>query len=323
MATGYMNSDDLLASIKLRAAVPISQISFEDTDLLRFAQEEIELKIVPSILAVKEEFYVRTVEIPLVANQNSYEIPYRAIGNKVRSVFYQQRPGTLINLALIPIELISNYQTNTFPYQFSGFFLENDHITLVPQIGSNPTGSLVLRYYLKPNTLVEMNRAVYIRSIDRTSGVIEVSNGATDANTVPSNINMNSLVDFIRAKPINKTYDFDVSPVSINATAGTITFNPDDIPEGLEVGDWICSAGETVIPQVPSDLHVMVAQAVACRVLESLSDTQALQNATAKLQEMEQKLLNVIDTRVESPFRKVVVPNSTLLKSRVYRRRYY
>lgn len=323
MARGYMNADDLLASIKLRAAVPISQISFEDDDLLRFAQEEIELKIVPSILAVKEEFYVRTVSVPLVANQNSYEIPYRAIGNKVRSAFYEQAPGTLLNLANIPIEHISLYQTNTFPYQFAGFYLENDHITLLPNIGSNPTGNLVLRYYLKPNTIVQMNRGARIRSIDRTTGVIEVSNGATGANTVPANININTLVDFIRAKPINKTYDFDVAPASINATGGTITFALDSIPAELEVGDWICSASETVIPQVPSDLHVMVAQAVACRVLESLSDTQALQNATAKLQEMEQKLLSVIDTRVESPFRKVVSPNSTLLKGRTYRRRYY
>jgi hypothetical protein len=97
-------------------------------------------------------------------------------------------------------------------------------------------------------------------------------------------------------------------------------FNPSDIPERLSVGDWICLAGETVIPQIPSDLHVMLAQAVACRVLEAIGDSQGLQNAAAKLQEMEQKLFNVIDSRLESPGRKCIPLNGLL---RPNRRRYY
>lgn len=323
MALGFMTSTELLASIKLRAAVPISNITFSDDDLLAFAQEEIELKLLPSILAVKEEFYVTLATIPLVDNQSDYEIPYRAIGNKVRSVFYEQQPGTMLSLAHVPMELINNYTINTFPYQFAGFVLENDHLKLVPRIASGAQGNLLLRYYLRPNTIVKMSRGARIRSIDRTTGVVEVSNGATGLNLVPSNITLNSQIDFIKGKSTNKTYSFDISPVSVNSAGGTITFNPSDIPSELVVGDWICSAGETVIPQVPPELHVMLAQAVACRILESLGDTQGLQNANAKLAEMEQKLLSVIDSRVESPFRKIVITNSILIKGRVSRRRYY
>lgn len=318
-----MTSTELLASIKLRAAVPMSQISFSDDDLLAFAQEEIELKLLPSILAVKEEFYVTLATIPLVDNQSDYEIPYRAVGNKVRSIFYEQSPGTMLSLAHVPMELLNNYTINTFPYQFAGFVLENDHLKLVPRIASGAQGNLLVRYYLRPNTVVKMSRGAKIRSIDRTTGIIQVSNGATGLSTVPSNITLSTQVDFIKGKSTNKTYSFDKSIVAVNSAGGTITIDPSDIPSELVVGDWICTAGETVIPQIPPELHVMLAQAVACRVLESLSDTQALQNATAKLQEMEQKLLSVIDTRVESPFRKVVITNSILIKGRVSRRRYY
>jgi hypothetical protein len=321
MATGYMDSAKLLESIKLRAAIPMSQVTFSDSDLLNLANEELELKIIPSVLAVKEEFYVTLSTIPLVANQDDYTIPYRAIGNKVRSVFYEQSTGNLMKLANIPMEHLNEYQYSNGG-TLAGFVLENDHLKIVPSVGSNPTGSLSLRYYLKPNAIVEMSRGAKIRSIDRTTGIIEVSNGDTDADTVPSNINVNVQVDFIRAKPINRTYSFDIDLVSVNATAGTITVDPDDIPAGLEVNDWVCTAGETVIPQIPAELHSMLAQAVACRVLESLTDTQALTNATAKLQEMEQKLLSVIDTRVESPFRKVVSPISLLNNGR-FRRRFY
>ena len=323
MSLGFMTSTELLASIKLRCASPISQVTFTDEDLLSFAQEETELKLLPSILAVREEFYVTVATIPVVAGQNNYEIPYRAIGNKVRSIFYEQSPGNLISLANIPMELLNNYSTNSFPYQFAGFVLENDHLKLVPNIGTTVNGNLILRYYLRPNNIVKMSRGARIRSIDRTTGVIEVSNGSTGANTVPSNITITGQIDFIKGKSTNKTYSFDIDPASVNASGGTITFATTDIPSELVVGDWICNAGETVIPQVPPELHVMLAQAVACRVLESLGDTQGLQNANQKLAEMETKLLSVIDNRIESPFRKVLNTNTQLTKGRISRRRYY
>jgi hypothetical protein len=321
MALGYMTSAELLSSIKLRCAAPISNVTFSDADLLSFADEEIELKLLPSIMAVKEEFYVTLSNIPLVAGQNNYEIPYRAIGNKIRSIFYEQSPGNLISLAHIPVEHMNLYTSNAYPYQFSGFMLENDHIRLLPAIGTGNTGTLVLRYYLRPNSIVAMSRGARIRSIDRTTGVIEVSNGSTGANTVPSNITITGQIDFIKGKSTNKTYSFDIDPASVNASGGTITFATTDIPSELVVGDWICNAGETVIPQVPPELHVMLAQAVACRVLESLGDTQGLQNANQKLAEMETKLLSVIDTRVESPFRKATLSSGLLNRSRYRRRR--
>ena len=323
MPFGYMNSDELIRSVKIRAAVPISQITYSEEDILRFAQEEIEMKMLPNILAVKEEFYVIEEDVPLVSNKADYDIPYRAIGGKIRSVFYKQTSGYLLQLANIPIENLNLYQTNNFPFQFAGIVLQNDQIKLVPSIGVNPVGSLIMRYYLRPNNLVLMSRGARVKTIDRTTGIVTVAIGNTTTSAVPANITSGSQIDFIKAKPSHKTYDFDITPIAVNTGSGTITFNPSDIPEQLAVGDWICSAGETVIPQIPSELHSMLAQAVACRVLESLTDTQALQNATAKLQEMEQKLLSVIDTRVESPGRKVVNTNSMLNKGRLFRRRYF
>lgn len=318
-----MTSEELIASVKVRAAIPISQITFSEEDILRFAQEEIEMKMLPNILAVKEEFYVTEEDIPLVAGKSSYDIPYRAIGGKVRSVYYRDSGGSLLTLANISIENLIEYETSNFPYQFAGVCLQNDQLKLVPSNDSNSGGALQVRYYLRPNNIVLMNRGAQIKSIDRITGVISVVIGETNTTQVPQNITAGTLIDFLKAKPSHKTYDFDIAPLSVNNGSGTITFNPSDIPDELAVGDWICSAGETVIPQIPSELHSMLAQAVACRILESLSDTQALQNATAKLQEMEQKLLSVIDTRLEAPNRKVVSTNSLLSKGSFFRRRYY
>lgn len=323
MPLGYMDSDELIQSIKVRSATPISQITFSEIDILRFAQEEIEMKLLPNILAVKEEFYVTETEIPLVPNKSLYDIPYRAIGGKVRHVIYKHPSNSLLPLANIPIENVLEYEASGNASQLFGVALQNDQLRLVPRVSATTTGSLLLRYYLRPNKLVLMNRGARVKNINFTTGVVTVAIGNTDPSKVPQNITINTKIDFIKAKPSHKTYKFDIQPLAVNTAAGTITFNPTDIPEELEAGDWICVAGETVIPQIPSELHSMLAQAVACRILEALSDTQALQNATVKLQEMEQKLLNVIDTRIEAPAKKAVNPYSLLYRGRLFKRRFY
>ena len=51
---------------------------------------------------------------------------------------------------------------------------------------------------------------------------------------------------------------------------------------------------------------MVLAQRVAQRVLEALGDTEGLNNATAKIAEMENKLTTMLDNRVEVAPRKVV-----------------
>lgn len=313
MSKLYMDSDELLASIKLRAAVPLAQISFEDSDLLNFASEEIDLKVVPSVLAVREEFYVTTETIPLVSGQSNYTIPYRAIGGKVRFVYLQSSDGTVKPLAQIPMEHIPQYQASSFAYQNAGFYLQSDELILLPPVTGQTTGSLVIKYYMKPNKVVESSRGGTITAIDTGAGVITLD-------AVPSNISAGTEIDLIQSKSNHKTKGYDIPVLAANTTTKMITIDPADIPDDLAVGDVMCSAGESTIPQVPSELQVMVAQAVACRVLEAIGDTQGLVNATAKLQDMEAKLLNVIDSRVEAPGKKIVNTNSFINNRRRIKR---
>jgi hypothetical protein len=94
--------------------------------------------------------------------------------------------------------------------------------------------------------------------------------------------------------------------VSINTSTKVVNINPDYIPKDLEVGDFMPLAGETPIPNVPTELHMVLAQRVAQRVLEALGDSEGLNNATAKVAEMEMKLTSMMDNRVEGAPRKIV-----------------
>jgi len=316
MAKLSMNSSDLLESIKSRAQVPISQIALSDDDLLRFATEEIQLKVVPSVLSVREEFYVTEVTVPMVANQSNYKIPYRAIGGKVRFVYFMQAGTQPAPMAQIPMEELVSYQNSSFTDQNAGFYLQNDELIILPPVSGVISATLRFKYYLKPNTVVKLNRGARISSINTSTGDILVE-------TVPSNITAASEIDFIGSTGNFKNKGFDIIVTAVSSISKLISVSPANIPADLQVGDYICTAGETVIPQVPAELQVMVAQAVACRILEAIGDTQGLQNANAKLTEMEVKLLAVIDSRVESPGRKVINPNSFLRNNRFVRRWIY
>ena len=89
----------------------------------------------------------------------------------------------------------------------------------------------------------------------------------------------------------------------------------------IAVGDIITQAEETIIPNIPTELHVVLAHRVAARCLESLGDQAGLQMANAKLQEMEVKTGNLIDNRVEGSAQKILNRNGILRLGKIGRRR--
>lgn len=293
----YYTVNDLIESVVRRGSVPISEHTINNGDIIRFANEEIEENIVALILSTREELFLTSEDITLEANKYNYDIPYRAIGSKVRVI----KPVLSDNsegLPLIPVALEHVYQFNDSyanNYQ-NGFYLENDQIVIIPDLYSLGTTTIRVYYYLRPNSIVELTRAAKIRSID-------FDNNSVTVETVPSNISNSTLVDLIQAKPNHKTYDFDLS-VSVNTANKTITFS--ELPENLQVGDYVCTAGETPTPQIPVDILPLLEQSAVCKVLEAIGDTEGLKNAYVRLQKLEERLFNVIDNRIEAPGRKIV-----------------
>lgn len=298
-AKSYMTSNTLIESVKRRAMVPENQNTFSDQAFLAFADEEMALGLVPSILVMHEDYLMYTERVTLEANQTRYPVPYRAIGNKLRDVAYEDNNGNVYPMTRISVGDLSYYNQTTNNNAYA-FYMENNEIVLVPQ-NLNPSSQTYLRltYYMRPNQMVMLDEVAVISSIDRNTGVIQVSN-------LPEDFNVNELLDIIKVQSPNKTLKYDIQPVSINTTSKTITFLTSDIPATLTAGDHIALAEECAIPQVPSDLHVVLAHRVATRCLEALGDTEGLQNANQKLAEMEAKTTMLIDNRVEDSPKKIV-----------------
>ena len=301
----YMTSDALIASVKRRALVPASQSTFEDADFLAFADEEMSLGLVPSVIQMQEDYLMYSEAIPLVSGTSRYAIPYRAIGNKLREVSYQDQSGNVFSMTRIGVGDLPHYNSGNSNRAHT-FYVENNEIVLVPEnITVSANTNLMMTYYMRPNTLVMLDAVAVVTEVNRTTGVVQLAN-------FPENFVSTELFDIIKVKSPNKTLDYDIAPLAVNSAASTITFNLTDIPDNLEPGDHIALAEECAIPQVPSDLHVVLAHRVAARILEALGDVEGLATANQKLGEMEAKTQTIIDNRVSDAPRKVIARHGTL-----------
>lgn len=316
----FFTSDELIKNVKRRAMIPTSQSTFQNEDFLGFANDEMSMGLVPTILRHHEDYYLVTDRIPLESNKSEYTIPYRAIGNKLREISYEDNSGNVHEMTRIEIQDVPSYNGSYTGDVANAFYIRHNKIVIVPSITTNVRGSLLMSYFFRPNELVTEDRVAKITNINRATGDITVDSIPVDSSD-NSLFSTTTKLDFITVKPPFPTLNFDITPSSINTTTNTISFTTTDIPDDLEVGDHINLACETIIPQIPADMHMQLSVRVAARCLEALGDTQGLSAANAKLAELENNAGSIIDNRVEGAPRKVVNRHGPL-RDGLFRRRF-
>jgi hypothetical protein len=493
VAVSYLTSNTLIESIKNRALIPTTQQTFTPEDFLRFANEEMMMGVVPLVEQFHEEFFIFEEATAVNTNQISYEIPYRATGNKLRSVYVLDAQQNRFPLTRVSSDDLEYYQGNGYGQSIFGFYIANNTVNLLNVASQDSNTKLLFSYYMRPNKLVSETRVVKVQSVAPSSGIalstpsafvvgtnqvtvpshnlidgvsgtftlsgfatlpypfntttkyyvkvinasllelysdedltqpvvmqniwsttdadvnvandtiklasglysnsipdstaVEFTTGGTlpsplnvapfpyftkrvgtdtyelytdqaltfkvdlttqgsglfsvtqqvipgtgsfvpdtyDINlqsTIPSAFNINELFDVIQANSPHKTLRYDLEPVYVSGTI--IRFRKQDMRRSIDdraatpvyvlpkKGDYVTLAGETIIPQIPDELHSMLAQRVACRCLEALGDREGLAAANAKLVEMETKTATLINDRVEGSPQKVVNHNSPL-----------
>lgn len=308
MAKQNYTNEDLLTSIKLGCMVPVDQIALSDEDILFLASEELELPVISSVLRAREEYNVYVKQFD-VDQSGRYQIPSRATGSRLRSVFCKDSSNNLykcseISVDEVPLVQNSYYSQGTYNPMF---YIENDEVVFVNNTTQAVSVQYVtLHYYLEPNSLVLPERCLKITGINTDTGVINV-----DERQIPSNIAADTLIDFIQYKPSNKikSMDIEVASVSSNSPVSSqkfITVDPSDIPDDLEVGDWIATAGESPVPQLVANLRPLLSQATICRILESQGDNNNIAVASKKLNDMVNAMKTLIQDRTEGNPKKIV-----------------
>jgi hypothetical protein len=293
----YYSSERLIESVKRRINMPTNQNTFTDADILEFADEELGLVVVPAIMSLHEDYLLFSEDQEMVADQTEYIIPYRAVGNKLYDLQLVHSNNNILPMSRTTVADQVNYN-GFFNYNTAySYYVKNNRIGLLPAVNGVPTGSLRFVYYIRPSSLVPTNKVCVITDINRDTGLIAVS-------SLPTTFSTNAPIDFYKVKSPHNILSIDVSPSSVNQVGLVFTFDTDDIPADLDVGDHIALAQQCAIPQIPSDLHVFLAQKTAERILESQGDSEGLQLARQKSAEMEVRAGTIIDNRVdESPIK--------------------
>lgn len=487
----YYTSDDLVEAVQRKIAMPLSQQTFLYDDILKFANEEMYISQVPSVLQFHQEYFVLPVSVPLEPDKSRYAIPDRAIGLRMRDVMYKDTQGNLFEMTRIDAADKAFYQRNVGANtSIHKFYIEGNEVILLPQVIGQVQGSLVFFIFLRPNQLVSNNRAAVCQSItpkvsqvnlnfqsnatfvqvspvntitiqnhgfidgnlvqfvstgvlptgiddahayyvvNKTANTFQVSltpgglpvsitsvgsglhkvylnkqltrsfppedvdfvtgnitlplhnyqdgdkvllsttdvlptplqentfyyivqstqntiklsatfNGppvtitycgdgehtitsditVVTFDTVPSNIVDGTLVDFLQTNTGHRTYAYDVIVPIGGVSGNSVSFYYEDVPESFLVGDYICSANECIIPQIPSDLHNGLAERTSARILAAMGDQQGLQNVQQKIQEIEQRQGTLLDNRSEGSPQKIVARHSLLRYGRFYGRR--
>lgn len=315
MAKSYMTSDDLIKSVIRRAGLPKVQATFTDEDFLAFANEEMDTGLVPSVLSAREDYFMVTDEVELHQNIVRYDIPARAIGNKLRDVSYLSNNMVVSEMTRIPIDYLPDYNAAyTYGRRAFTYYIENNQVVLVALNGENVTpGKLRFTYYMRPNRLVLLNQVGIIQNIDRITGQLVLSN-------IPQDFSVQQKFDFISTISPHRTLAKDLRPTGLDPLTKTITFDPLTFTDKLQVGDHVSIAETSAIPQFPSDIQVVLAHRTAARCLEALGDQEGLQAANVKLAELEQKTQIVIDDRVEAAPEKVINRFGSVRRGRNSRR---
>lgn len=313
----HLTTKSLISSVKRRAMIPSTQQTFKEEDFLAFANEDMDIGLLPHILSYHEDYLLYDAYITMTPQQSKYPIPYRATGNKVREIAYVDNSGNVFEMTRITVEDLPYYQNGSFGISNSGiraYYIEGDEIVIMPLGRHNLTGQLKISYYLRPNAIVSEDRISTITAIDLNTGKITVDN-------VPDHLSSPTEMDFLQTRSPHKRLALNITPTNVSITEKYFQFNISDIPANLVVGDMLSEIEECKIPNIPTELHSMLAQRVACRCLEALGDQQGLQAANQKLAEMEVKTGQLIDNRVEGAPLKVVNRHGFLRMSRRMLRR--
>lgn len=265
-------ADDILADAKLRAFYPTSGGVLADSDIVRLMNDELlgiltarEMSAVQGHLAIEST-------TSIVANQARYDVPYRAAGGKLRYVALMDNQGNRSNLRPgRPERFATTYnvtQTGTAP---TNCWFEDGRLVLF-QVPNDASKSIVWGFYLRPGRMQLKANATFVTAA-AAAGATSISVSAVPNNTsgLGGNLVGSTSIDIVAALPGFQNRGYDLACTAI-VNAGTSITLSSGLPYALSVGDWVTVPEESVAPQLPGELHPLLAARTALRILRSRGD---------------------------------------------------
>lgn len=270
-----MLASEMIQALKIKGSFPTSDDLFSDSDYLVLFNHQMKTEIIPTMLLLSEEFFLLSKDFDISLGKK-YRIPSRAVGSKIRDLQYIDQSGNITHI----VRLFEEDRDGN-P---SGFYVVRNSIELSSDFTTN---TLRMKYFGRPNKIVMETDCAQVSTIDSSTQVT--------VSSVPSNYTTGTLCDFVQNNNPYDLLDYDASILGISGTSISFT----SLPEGLEVGDWVCLAQQSPVAMVPDEMHPVLVQSALVSALSSKKD-KALDYETKVLERIKQDSIRMLDPRVEN-----------------------
>lgn len=253
---------ELVAMIRLRTLSYQSPQSVSDDQIIKLLDYELQDNIVPTIKRLNDEHLVDTVYFNTVSNQAAYPFPRRARNAALRDLvavlpnINGSTPNFVPVRRVSPEDVSGSFGPGSYYRDLSHYWQGNFvYFYPTPQV----VNTFRMSYVRMPNHLVNTSLCGQITAINTMTNTVTAQ--------VPSNWAPGNTVDIIGSEPPFNTNRENVTIVSISTP--TIQF---DSVTGMCVGDWVCIAGQSPVPQVPDACRNYLIQSTVVRYLETYAD---------------------------------------------------
>lgn len=285
--------NSLISTIRDKALLPNSQLLYQPSDLVNILTRELLTDIVPLLMAEQQEYLVVDYDQAINTSQNSYLIPTRAVGVKLRDVVLVDNNNFERNMPRLQPEFTKGLYV---PFVLGiGFFVKNNSIVIYPNTSTLSPYTLRMKYYRRPNNLALTSDCGQITAIDTNTNTLTLAN-------LPAAWTLSTTFDFIQNQPPFMCWAEDQTITAL--TSNTLTFT-NSLPDNLSVGDWVAEAGYSPIAQIPYEAFPLLAQRAVIEVLAGMNDSEGLKQATDIYQDMVQKFKDLVAPRVDGSIQKI------------------
>lgn len=273
----------LIEQVKRRASIPTSQQLFTLDKLTIMLNDELQTRIVPFLMSMREEWYVINIDYTSDGNTTQYTIPSDAVGQKLRNVTLWENGRMMMDVQRLDPDMLYD--------AVFGFYVENNKIVFYP-VAPSTNKIIRISYFKRSNELVQTNEAGQITVI--------TGNDLTLGLTPPTT--------FINGASVQVQSSKSPFPIILTTTitgvlGSVITLA--DTPTGVQEGDWLVLEGQSVFPNIPSELVPALTQAVAVKCLAALGDTEGMNIAQAEYQQIEFSARATLSPKIDGAPKKV------------------
>lgn len=288
------DGESLVREIRAVAGLGTNEVQgYTKAELLAHAASVLRSRLLPMLVKTREEYCVQRVRIPIVPGQLEYRIPARAMGDRIRAIWWVDAQARRRKINLISPQDLHLYQPSVGPIQ--GLYLTATHLVTV---GQAPDGSLEIWFPFRIGDLVLQTDARQIASLVPAAKTITFATAAPTSWAAATRLDVHSVLGGhdikMYAEPIVSLDGPRTTLTLTNAIDGS-TFG--NYP--LEIGDWVCLERQSALVGVPEELIPALARGVALRIAEGDHDADAMQHHQAELAQDLESAASLVRNRVQ------------------------